>query len=75
MNDDLAAVGERAALARIIPRLRAAEALLGPGDDAALVAAPDGRVLLSTDAVLNDLSDPIAAATTITAQCLSATGT
>jgi thiamine-monophosphate kinase len=52
MTDDLAAVGERGALARIIPRLRRAEALLGPGDDAALIAAPDGRVLLSTDAMV-----------------------
>ena len=52
MTDDLATVGERAALARIIPRLATAEALLGPGDDAALLAAPDGRVLLSTDAMV-----------------------
>ncbi|GAA2752883.1 thiamine-phosphate kinase [Amnibacterium kyonggiense] len=52
MSDDLGAVGERAALARIIPRLRRAQALLGPGDDAALLAAPDGRVLLSTDAMI-----------------------
>ncbi|WP_375388896.1 thiamine-phosphate kinase [uncultured Amnibacterium sp.] len=52
MTDDLATVGERAALARILPRLAAAEALLGPGDDAALLAAPDGRVLLSTDAMV-----------------------
>lgn len=53
MSDDLAAVGERAALARIIPRLARAEALLGPGDDAAILAAPDGRVLLSTDAMVD----------------------
>lgn len=53
MSDDLAAVGERAALARILPRLARAEALLGPGDDAALLAAPDGRVLLSTDAMVD----------------------
>lgn len=52
MSDDLATVGERAALARIIPRLRGAEALLGPGDDAALMTAPDARVLLSTDAMV-----------------------
>ncbi|RIX28453.1 thiamine-phosphate kinase [Amnibacterium setariae] len=52
MTDDLATVGERAALARIIPRLARAEALLGPGDDAALLAAPDGLVLLSTDAMV-----------------------
>jgi thiamine-monophosphate kinase len=52
MTDDLATVGERATLARILPRLAQAEALLGPGDDAALLAAPDGRVLLSTDAMI-----------------------
>jgi thiamine-monophosphate kinase len=52
VSDDLATVGERAALARIIPRLARAEALLGPGDDAAILAAPDGRVLLSTDAMV-----------------------
>ena len=50
--DDLATVGERAALARILPRFRRAEALLGPGDDAALLEAPDGRVLLSVDAMV-----------------------
>jgi thiamine-monophosphate kinase len=50
--DDLATVGERAALARIIPRLGRAEALIGPGDDAAMIAVPDGRVLLSTDAMV-----------------------
>lgn len=37
-------------LARIIPRLRTRhEALLGPGDDAAIVAAPDGRFVISID--------------------------
>lgn len=52
VRDDLATAGERAALARILPRFARAEALLGPGDDAALLAAPDGRVLLSTDAMV-----------------------
>ncbi|MFD1722487.1 thiamine-phosphate kinase [Amnibacterium endophyticum] len=52
MSDDLGAVGELAALARILPRLGGAAALLGPGDDAALLAAPDGRVLLSTDVMV-----------------------
>jgi thiamine-monophosphate kinase len=52
VSDDLATVGERAALARILPRFSRAEALLGPGDDAAMLAAPDGRVLLSTDAMI-----------------------
>jgi thiamine-monophosphate kinase len=51
-SDDLASVGERAALARVIPRLSRAQALLGPGDDAAILAVPDGRVLLSTDAMV-----------------------
>ena len=47
-------LGERAALARIIPRLpRAAAALLGPGDDAAVLAAPDGRVVLTTDVMVD----------------------
>jgi thiamine-monophosphate kinase len=53
VTDDLATVGERAALARIIPRLAKAEALLGPGGDAAILAVPDGRVLLSTDAMVD----------------------
>lgn len=50
--DDLASVGERAALARVLPRFARAEALLGPGDDAALLNVPDGRVLLSVDAMV-----------------------
>ncbi|WP_285725136.1 thiamine-phosphate kinase [Psychromicrobium xiongbiense] len=45
-------------LARIFPRLaNSAErsaVLLGPGDDAALVAAPDGRVLISTDTLVQN---------------------
>ncbi|WP_334170875.1 thiamine-phosphate kinase [Sinomonas sp.] len=37
-------------LDRILPRLAAGpSALLGPGDDAAVLAAPDGRVVVSTD--------------------------
>ena len=52
VTHDLATVGERAALARIIPRLGRAQALLGPGDDAAVVAAPDGRVAVSTDSMV-----------------------
>jgi thiamine-monophosphate kinase len=50
----LGSAGERAALQRIFPRLPAAEhALLGPGDDAAIVAAPDGRVVISTDLLVH----------------------
>lgn len=43
-------LGESGALARVFPRLPAAAAqLLGPGDDAAVVAAPDGRFVVTTD--------------------------
>lgn len=49
-SDTLASLGEAATLARIFPRLpAAANALLGPGDDAAVVAAPDGRFVVTAD--------------------------
>jgi thiamine-monophosphate kinase len=41
--------GEFGLIARIIARLSGGSALLGPGDDAAVVAARDGRVVASTD--------------------------
>nr|WP_246140133.1 thiamine-phosphate kinase [Protaetiibacter larvae] len=41
-------------LGRIFPRLPdAASALLGPGDDAAVVAAPDGRFVVTTDTLVH----------------------
>ena len=41
-------------LARIFPRLPAAASeLLGPGDDAAVVAAPDGRYVVTTDMMIH----------------------
>jgi len=41
---------ESRVLARIFPRLPAAQAaLIGPGDDAAVVAAPDARFVVTTD--------------------------
>lgn len=47
-------LGESAVLARIFPRLPAAAAqLLGPGDDAAVVAAPDGRFVVTTDLMVH----------------------
>ena len=50
----LGSVGEGAVLARIFPRLPdAASALLGPGDDAAVVAAPDGRFVVTTDMMIH----------------------
>lgn len=52
--DTLSSLGENAALARIFPRLPAASAqLLGPGDDCAVVAAPDGRYVVTTDMMIH----------------------
>ncbi|MBC7723141.1 MAG: thiamine-phosphate kinase [Burkholderiaceae bacterium] len=52
--DTLGGIGEVATLARIFPRLpRADAALLGPGDDAAVVAAPDGRFVVTTDMMIH----------------------
>ncbi|MFO7691014.1 MAG: thiamine-phosphate kinase [Cryobacterium sp.] len=49
----LADLSEGAVLARIFPRLPAAAAqLLGPGDDAAVIAAPDGRFVVTTDMMI-----------------------
>lgn len=42
---------EAALLARVVPGLPT-EALLGPGDDAAVVAAPDGRVVATADVLV-----------------------
>jgi thiamine-monophosphate kinase len=53
-TDTLGAIGESATLLRIFPRLpAAASALLGPGDDAAVVAAPDGRFVVTTDMMIH----------------------
>ena len=50
----LGSIGEGAVLARIFPRLPdAASALLGPGDDAAVVAAADGRFVVTTDMMIH----------------------
>ena len=47
-------LGEGATLLRIFPRLPSADAqLLGPGDDAAVVAAPDGRFVVTTDMMIH----------------------
>lgn len=49
----VAETGEFGLIARITARLAAApDSLVGPGDDAAVVAAPDGRVVVSTDALV-----------------------
>jgi thiamine-monophosphate kinase len=54
VNDTLGEIGEAAALARIFPRLpTASAALVGPGDDAAVLAAPDGRFVVTTDMMVH----------------------
>jgi thiamine-monophosphate kinase len=46
-------VGEFGLIARVIARLDSSPSvLLGPGDDAAVVAAPDGRVVATTDVLV-----------------------
>ncbi|MDP5225546.1 MULTISPECIES: thiamine-phosphate kinase [Arthrobacter] len=51
----VASAGESGLLARIFPLLPEGTAtLLGPGDDAAVVAAPDGRVVVSIDTQTQD---------------------
>lgn len=47
-------LSEAQLLARIFPRLGSGKALLGPGDDAALLAAPDGRTVISIDTLVQD---------------------
>ncbi len=46
-------LSEGAVLARILDRLGPSEALVGPGDDAAVLAAPDGRVVATTDTLVH----------------------
>ncbi|MDT7551794.1 MAG: thiamine-monophosphate kinase, partial [Pseudonocardiales bacterium] len=56
MSDDrptLGAVGEFGLIARVTrDRVQPASTLLGPGDDAAVVAASDGRVVATTDVLV-----------------------
>ena len=54
MSETIGEIGEAAALARIFPRLpAAASTILGPGDDAAVIAAPDGRFVVTTDMMVH----------------------
>ncbi len=50
----MAALGEFALIEAIAAEIRTSDKLLlGPGDDAAVVAAPDGRVVVSTDVLVD----------------------
>ena len=52
--ETVSSIGENAALARIFPRLPQADAaLVGPGDDSAVIAAPDGRFVVTTDMMIH----------------------
>ena len=52
--DTLRGIGESATLARIFPRLPASDsAIVGPGDDSAVMAAPDGRFVVTTDMMIH----------------------
>ena len=49
----IAEAGEFGLIARVVAQLESGPAtLLGPGDDSAVVAAPDGRVVASTDVLV-----------------------
>jgi thiamine-monophosphate kinase len=53
-SDTVGSVHELAVLSRIFPLLPQADAaLLGPGDDAAVIAAPDGRFVVTTDMMVH----------------------
>lgn len=55
MNLTVDQLSESELLARIFPRLHAGTStILGPGDDCAIIAAPDGRTVISIDTQVQD---------------------
>jgi len=56
MSETLATLGEFGLLARLLPRLpQRRDVLLGPGDDCAVVRASAGRLLVTVDALVEDV--------------------
>ncbi len=54
-NQTLREVGEFAVIDRLVAGRRQPDSvLIGPGDDAAVITAPDGRVVISTDMLIQD---------------------
>jgi thiamine-monophosphate kinase len=52
--DTLRGIGESASLARIFPRLPSSDyAIVGPGDDSAVMSAPDSRFVVTTDMMIH----------------------
>lgn len=52
-SETIASIGENESLRRTIARLNQAQtALVGPGDDAAVLAAPDGKFVVTTDTMV-----------------------
>jgi thiamine-monophosphate kinase len=52
-EETVGGLGEGEVLRRILGRLPGGAALIGPGDDAAVLAAPDGRVVATTDTLVH----------------------
>ncbi len=50
--ETVAELGEREVLARILRRLPDVELPLGPGDDSAILPAPDGQVVVTSDTMI-----------------------
>ena len=54
-SETINSLGENESLKRTIARLNISEhAIVGPGDDSAVIAAPDGRFVVTTDTLIQD---------------------
>ncbi len=53
-NQTVGDISEGALLERIFPRLEPRTPIVGPGDDAAVIAAPDKRTVISIDTLVQD---------------------